>query len=140
MHIMRRKVIQDFANVFCQMFMCWRLGIPNNLDILETLGSGVLSIDVQTGACVYNATTALDLPIAHELHTWFIEALVKHHIPPAAIISAELTVAFHVRVEHKRRVRNRYLAFHCRSHIATDEKAYIGEAHEPADQPPLGLR
>jgi len=136
---MRRKVLQDFANVFCQMFMGWRLGIPNNLDILETLGTGVLTIDVRTGECRYNATTALNLPIVHELRAWFMEQLANHHIPADAIASAELTVAFQVRVEHKKRVRNRYLAFHCRSRIATDEKEYIGEAHEPADQPPLVL-
>jgi hypothetical protein len=124
---MRRKVLQDFANVFCQMFVGWRLHIADDLQRLEQLTSGVLAIDILTAACQHNGADFPPLTIAVEIQAWFTDQLHKHAIPVHAIERAALVVEFQVGIEQRKRRRIRHLQFLCRSQIATAEKVYRSE-------------
>jgi len=65
---MRKKALQDLANVFCQMFVGWRM--QEDLQLLIDAGSCSITIDVVTGTAFLDDTPT-KLHIAEEISAWF---------------------------------------------------------------------
>lgn len=82
---MGHKVLTDHANVFCQMFVGWRMA--EDFAKLVSLPDGVLTIDVVAGACQHNDVGQVDIHIAREISAWFFDRLTRHHIPREDICS-----------------------------------------------------
>jgi len=125
---MRRKILQDHANVFCQMLVGWRMG--GDLERLHALGSGHLSIDVLTGACTHNEGVVSELHVALELNAWFLERLAQHSIPVQAISHASVDADLSVSEEPRQRGTCALLAWECQSIIRTDDASYVGQLSE----------
>jgi len=125
---MRRKILQDHANVFCQMLVGWRM--LEDLGRLRGLGSGNLALNVLTSAVTFEGSPIEPLFIAKEISTWFAARLEKYEIPReeihVAIVEAEITLE---EVKRGRRSAT-ILDWNCRSLIRTIEKEYIGHLAE----------
>lgn len=87
---MGRKRLNHAAETFCAMFCGWRLS--NSYVELQTLGSGVLDIDVLELECSFNGNPIGLMPIAYELNGWLLDDMEKHNIPIAELSSALLSV------------------------------------------------
>jgi hypothetical protein len=122
---MRRKVLQDHANVFCQMFVGWRM-IANDIPTLVRLRHGPLTIDVLTGTAKHADAPIRNLYIAGELQAWFAAQLAEHNIPREAIAAAVVYVDFDATAVPRRRHDRFKLAFDCRSLIETADRKYEG--------------
>jgi hypothetical protein len=126
---LRRKVLQDFANTFCQQFL--DLGSGHDVATFVRLGSGSYSMNLLTGECMQDGTLIPNLKVCQEYRRWLAEQLVQHRIPPG-LRSAALTVDVLVR---RASVRESYghhfgsadLEFQCRAELETDERVYRGE-------------
>ncbi len=127
---MRRKVIQDFANVFCQRM----IDLPDGYDLASFAhyGSGKYRADILTGECSCN-----DRPIP-KLHTcvvfdeWLRRRLEKHAISrdriEAATLEVNVTVSeVNLRSSYGHRFASAHFTFECQSEIRTDEKSYVGQ-------------
>ena len=128
---MRRKVLQDFANVFCQRF----IDLPSGHDLATFvyLGSGSATLDILSGECTFNGNPIRSLHTCAEDRKWLEEQCAKHHIPLAGILGATMAIAVDVTNVVVRSAfgythRSACFAFVCRSKIATDEKSYVGQA------------
>jgi hypothetical protein len=126
---LRRKVLQDFANVFCQQFL--ELGSGHDVATFVRLGSGTYALNILTGACARDGAPIPELKVCREYRLWLIEQLAKRHVPPGllhAVLTVEVTVV-------NSTVKNSYghlfgsadFTFRCRSELRTDEKVYVGE-------------
>ena len=125
---MRRKVLQDHANTFCQMLVGWRMG--DDLDALAELPDGILSVNVLTGQAVHSVTGALHLGIAGELKAWFGNRLETCGIPTAEIRAAEVSATIgteRIPTNHKKIVS---FDFSVKSRIETSDAEYSGELQE----------
>jgi hypothetical protein len=80
---MKWKVIQDFANVFCQRF----IDLPSGYDLaaFAHMGTGTASLDVMTGQCTFNGAPIRPLETCAQNRIWLEEQCRKHRIPIAAI-------------------------------------------------------
>lgn len=87
---MGRKRLNHAAETFCAMFCGWRL--MNSYVELQTLGSGVLDIDVLEPKCTFNGNPIAPLSIAYELNGWLLDDMQKHNISIAELSSALLSV------------------------------------------------
>ncbi|WP_409267756.1 hypothetical protein [Massilia sp. BHUDP2] len=87
---MGRKRLNHAAETFCAMFCGWRL--TNSYVELQTLGSGVLDIDVLEAKCNFNGSPISSVSIAHELNGWLLQDKQKHNIPITELSSALLSV------------------------------------------------
>jgi hypothetical protein len=127
---MRRKVIQNFANVFCQRL----LDLPDGHDVASFAhyGSGTFHANVLTGECSFNSKSIPNLRLCDTYRDWLREQSEKHRVPYEQIVAA----AFEVRVVVKDvNLRSSYghlfasahFFFECRSEIKTDEKSYVGQ-------------
>ncbi len=128
---MRRKVIQDFANVFCQRFV----DLPSGYDLatFAYLGSGTVVLDVLTGECSFNGVAIRQLHTCEEDRAWLGEQCHKHNIPLDGIIRAAMTIVVDVtdvvvKRTHRHTFRSACFTFDCQSEIATNEKLYRGRA------------
>lgn len=128
---MRRKVIQDFANVFCQRF----IDLPSGYDLatFANLRSGTASLDILSGECVFSGVPIRHLHTCDENRTWLDEQCRKHGIPFAGIVKAVMTITVDVtdivvKTSSWDTSRSARFAFECQSQIATDEKVYEGRA------------
>jgi hypothetical protein len=125
---MRRKVLQDFANVFCQRFV----DLPDGHDLatFAHLGSGTYALDILNGACTRNGVPILQLKTCTQYRDWLEAQLVKHRVP-SGLASARMTI--HVTVSGIQ-VRRAYghvqasatFAIDCSSDLTTDQKRYVG--------------
>lgn len=122
---MRRNVLQDCANVFCQMFVGWRM-VGNDIPTLVRLGRGPLTINVLTGSAEHSGNAVGNLYIAGELRAWFEAQLVKQRILPETIKAATLHVDFDAAAAPRRRHDRLKLRFDCRSSIETADRTYVG--------------
>ena len=126
---MRRKVLQDFANTFCQQFL--DLGSGHDVATFVERGSGLYSMNLLTGTCSYNGAPIPELKACAEYRSWLADQLAKRSVPDG-LLNAELAVRLAVR---KAEVTESYghlfgsadLEFHCRAELAIDEKTYLGE-------------
>ena len=124
---MRRKILQHFADVFCQMFVGWRMG--EDVDVLSKIHDGQIYIDVLRGQA-FLAGQSLNIWIAGELQAWFASALEKHNIPIEAIREAKLLVDINASTTERKRAAVTDFDFACHSVISTDEKTYESSLEE----------
>ena len=129
---MKRKVLQDHANTFCQMFVGWRM-VANDVPALLQLGSGPVAIDVLTGETTHRGAPIRRLYIACELQAWFEHELSAHAIPRDVIRSATLVAEFDASSRSTRRGDRVTLRVICRSRIDTAERSYASELAEDVD-------
>src|SRR5882757_6152400 len=87
---MRRKVIQDFANVFCQRI----LQLPDGYDLASFVhyGSGAYDLDILTGECSLNGERISTLRTCDVFKEWLCVQLAKHLIAPNDIERAHLRI------------------------------------------------
>jgi hypothetical protein len=128
---MRRKVIQDFANVFCQRFV----DLPSGYDLatFAHLGSGTAVLDILTGECTFNGLPIRQLETCGEYRMWLEKQCEKHNIPVTAITKATMTVGVEITdlvVKPSVGFTRRAASFGCACHsqISTAEKTYEGRA------------
>ncbi len=121
---MRRKVLQDFANTICQMFVGWSMG--DDAETLAEIGEGVILIDLLAGTASANGR-AINLWITGELQAWFLGRLDISTIDRSLVNSAVLEVAFITEPVPQKKRRGTIFSWKCRSAIVTDELKYEGE-------------
>jgi hypothetical protein len=126
---MRRKVIQDFANVFCQRV----IDLPDGHDLASfaRYGSGKYNLSILTGECRLNGSAIPKLRMCDVYSEWLCTQLEKHGIEPDAIREAvlEIDVAMqevNLRSSYSHRFASAHFFFDCHSRLSTDEKTYIG--------------
>lgn len=125
---MQRKVLQDFVNVFCQMFVGWRMS--NDLSKLTELGDTQITINVFSGTAFIQEYKPVQLYIAEELSAWFLRRLTEVDIPLSGIVSASLSVDQKLRMEETKTKRVAHFDFDCKSEIRTNTKTYHGSLKE----------
>ena len=127
---MRRKVIQDFANVFCQRILL----LPEGYDLASFAhyGSGNYELNILDGECRFNGKPIPELRTCETFKDWLFAQLEKHHIPRQAIEIANLKIdveisQLDVGLSYTHEYSTAYFSFACRSEINTDEKSYTSE-------------
>ncbi|SEL53624.1 hypothetical protein SAMN04487910_2749 [Aquimarina amphilecti] len=124
---MRRKRLQHHTDIFCDMFVGWRMA--NDLDKLTELKSGILEFDFINKTQILNGIESLiDFNMFYEISGWFIEDLEKHNIDIKEIKKATLKVKFDVEIilgKTKSKTKSTTeLSFIMKAKILTDEKEY----------------
>lgn len=126
---MRRKVIQDFANVFCQRV----IDLPDGYDLaaFARYGSGKYMLNILTGNCSLNGNEIPKLQTCDVYSEWLRTQFEKHGIEPDAIHEAVLEVDVAVkevslRSSYGHRFASAHFFFDCHSRLSTDEKTYTG--------------
>ena len=124
---MRRKAIQDFANVFCYRF----LQLPEGYDLAAFVhyGSGTYELNVLTGECSFNGEPIPKLRTCDVFREWLFTQLGKHLIPHESIEVARLKIdvtvsQVNVRQSYGNGFASAHFSFDCQSEIRTDEKSY----------------
>jgi hypothetical protein len=127
---MRRKVIQDFANVFCQRI----LQLPEGYDLASFVhyGSGKYALNIFNGECSFNRNPIPKLRTCDVFKEWLFAQLDKHSIPhdgiEAARLNIDVTVSeISVRQSYGHEYASAHFAFDCESEIRTNEKAYVSK-------------
>ena len=125
---MRRKVLQDYANKVCEMFVGWRLAVSaNDIPRLIEAGSGDLDVNLLDESVRLNGVDMATLGIAREVAAWLQDRCAADRVPVAELQEVRIRVAFNVSEKTGRnghRVRD--LDFKCKSRIVTDERTYEG--------------
>jgi hypothetical protein len=126
---MRRKVIQDFANVFCQRV----IDLPSGYDLASFAhyGSGKYTLSILTGECSHNGVPIPKLRTCDVYEEWLRTQLGKQGISQNEIQEARLEIDVvvqdvKVRSSYGNRFAEAHFSFDCHSEIRTDEKAYLG--------------
>ncbi len=147
---MRRKRLQHCADTLCHMFCGWRL--VNSYQAIESLGSGMLAIDVLTTEAKFGETVTDPLPIAGELQHWLMTELKAHSIPIDRILSAMMFAKLDLtKTSWKNRMSRDHCFDHkgaeivsreinrcviaCSSRIVTDETEYVSKFHNIEEWP-----
>jgi hypothetical protein len=127
---MRRKVLQDFANLFCQRI----IDLPSGYDLASFAhhGSGTYIANILTGACSLNGNPIPSLRICEDYREWLNVQTDKHKIQTEGIKEAILQINVGVdKVNIKSSYRHQFadarFSFDCQSEIKTDEKSYKGK-------------
>ena len=126
---MRRKVLQDFANVFCQRL----IDLPSGYDLASVArcGSGKYALSILTGQCSHNGVPIPKLNTCDVYDEWLNTQLAKHRIEKSHIQEASLEIDVvvqnvNLRISFGHRFASAHFFFDCHSEIRTDEKAYRG--------------
>jgi hypothetical protein len=126
---MRRKVFQDFANVFCQRV----INLPDGYDLASFAhyGSGKYKANISTGECSYNGTPIPQLRLCRTYQEWLRTQFEKHGVRQDGIRAATLEVKVAVRdvnllSSYGHRFASAHFFFECQSEIRSDEKTYVG--------------
>jgi hypothetical protein len=126
---MRRKVIQDFANLFCQRV----IDLPEGYDLASfaRYGSGRYKLSILTGECSLDGSEIPKLRTCGVYSEWLRTQSEKHGIEPHAIQEAVLEIDVAVkevslRSSYGHRFASAHFFFDCHSRLSTDEKTYIG--------------
>ena len=124
---MRRKVIQDFANVFCQRI----LQLPEGYDLASFVryGSGIYELNILTGECTFDGEPIPKLRTCDVFREWLFTQLDKRLIPrehiEVARLKIDVTVSqVNVRQSYGNEFASAHFSFDCQSEIRTDEKVY----------------
>jgi len=127
---MRRKILQDFANLFCQKI----IDLPSGYDLASFAhhGSGLYSANILTGVCTLNGKPIPPLRTCDEYREWLSVQLSKHRINSEGIKSVGLQIELkvdkvNIKSSHGHQFADAHFSFDCRSQIATDEKSYKGK-------------
>ncbi|HEY6304678.1 MAG TPA: hypothetical protein VIX14_16590 [Terriglobales bacterium] len=126
---MRRKVIQDFANLFCQRVM----DLPDGYDTASFAhyGSGKYKAEILTGQCSHNGGPIPKLRTWAVYDEWLCTQLEKHGIQRDRIEAATLEMnvvvgGVSLRSSYGHRFASAHFSFECPSEIRIDEKSYGG--------------
>jgi hypothetical protein len=127
---MRRKVIQDFANVFCQRI----LQLPSGYDIASFVyyGSGTYELNILDGICCFNGNQVPKLRTCDIFKEWLFTQVDKHLIPQDCIEAANLKITVNisnltVKEAFGHESALAHFSFDCQSEIRTDEKNYTSK-------------
>jgi hypothetical protein len=133
--VVNRKILQHFADVFCQMFL--NSGCYGDSNILANLGSGTVRMDLLTQQCWHNDMAMPTLRTCSRHKAWLRDQLLKHRIPESRIEEANLEIDYSVELWDKGDWHHlkRCATFHfdCRGIIRTDEKEYVSIASDTQD-------
>lgn len=126
---MRRKVLQDFANLFCQR----TIDLPSGYDLASFAhhGSGMYRANILTGECSLNGRPIPALRTCHDYKDWLNAQLDKHGIQQEGIKEVSLQVKMNVdkvniESSYGHQSADAHFSFDCHSEIRTDEKSYTG--------------
>jgi hypothetical protein len=125
---MGHKVLQDHANVFCQMFMGWRMA--DDLKVFAKLPSGQLRVNVLDATCEHSVAGMVVTHIAREIRAWFLHRLELHKIPLHDIVDAHLVVQMKSAIAPSRK-RGITLDWTCDATIRTRDREYSAHLAEP---------
>jgi hypothetical protein len=124
---MRRKVIQHFADIFCQRIV----QLPDGYDLAAFVhyGSGTYKLNILSGECSHTGEPIPTLRTCDEFREWLFTQLDKHNVPRVGIDAATLTINLTVsEIAVKQSFGNMFASAHfsldCSSEILTDEKSY----------------
>jgi hypothetical protein len=136
---MRRKVLQDFANVCCQRFLT-SLSNSDRVNFV-IFGSGKVTMDFLSLRCSHEGYTLSPLGYCVSFREWLAENCRKHSFEIGDLKEARLEVRMDVQTERRDRPAfvgwlTPTIAFECESRIATDEKAYTCQM---SDTPNMGI-
>lgn len=119
---MRRKIIQNYVDVLCQMAIGWRL--TDDLETLAELPDGVIEIDLRALTAVHSTTGKVDLCLTGELAAWLRGRFATDRIQEDQILRAELrlkSTTDRIKTDKKRIVSFDWV---CHSLIATERMLY----------------
>jgi hypothetical protein len=126
---MRRKIIQEFVNSFCQRV----IDLPDGYDLatFAYYGSGSYMANILTGESSHNGNPIERLRLCDVYQQWMHKQLDKYGIELNGIKKAILQVNVEVKdVNLRSSFGHRYASAHfffvCQSEIGTDEKLYMG--------------
>ena len=125
---MRRKVLQDFANVLCQRF----IDLPSGYDLATFvhLGSGFYLLDILNGNCSRDGLPIPPLMTCTEYRDWLQVQFAKRNIalePLRISMGVNILVSdVRVRTSFGHVFASAFFECSCRSEIRTDEKTYSG--------------
>ena len=125
---MRRKVLQDYANTFCQMLVGWRMG--EDLETLSALPDGELSINVLSGEATHSVVGSLKLWVAEEIQAWFKHRLEVSGIPAGEIQLASISAQINTGRIATNRKKVVSFDFTVTSQIETSDATYSGKLKE----------
>lgn len=127
---MRRKVLQEFANSFCQRV----IDLPDGYDLASFAhyGSGTFSANILSGECSHNCNPIPQLRLCDVYRQWMNTQLEKHCIQWEGIREVVIEVKVKVkgvslRSSFGHRFASAHFSFVCKSEIKTDEKSYVGQ-------------
>jgi len=126
--IMRRKVLQDFANLFPQ----WFIDLTSGYDVAAFVhyGSGSYQLDILTGQCTRDGIAIPSLATCRQYREWLEQHLKKHNVPPGLAhvrLSINVVVSeIQVKKSYGHVLASAHFDFDCHSEIATAEKTYCG--------------
>ena len=127
---MRRKVLQEFVNSFCQRV----LDLPEGYDLASfaLYGSGVYEVNILTGDCMRNGNLIPPLRLCDIYQKWMLKQAEKRGIEKNGILAATLRIKVDVedvslRSSGSHRFASGHFFFVCRSEIVTDENTYVGQ-------------
>jgi hypothetical protein len=134
---MGHKVLQDHVNVFCQMFMGWRM--QQDLDTFARLPAGHLRINVLEATCEHSVTGRVDTYIAGEIKAWFLHRLELHRIPLHDIVEAQLAVHMKVTGLFGKKAGVTF-DWTCDAVIRTADRDYLAHLTEPHTWIPMQMK
>jgi hypothetical protein len=124
----RRKILQNYANVLCQHFI--DLGSGADAGTLAELGAGQYRLDILDGVCTKDGDEISELSVCRHFREWLLEQLKKHQVPPgveAAVLEVDIGVSnVTVKESYGHVFGAAEFTYVCRSEIRTDEKTYAG--------------
>ncbi len=128
---MRRKVIQDFANVFCQRILL----LPEGYDLATFVhyGSGVYELNILNDDCRFNGNQIPKMRTSETFKQWLFVQLEEHHIPTEAIEAAELKIKVRISqlevglMSQTHEFALAHFSFDCHSEIRTSERSYTSK-------------
>ncbi len=126
---MKRKVIQDFANVCNQMF----LTSHNNSDRINFVifGSGIITMDFLSQRCTHNRLTICPLFYCISYRKWLGDQCAKHGIDFSILEAVELSVTLEVKisriVDRSMTWMTTFMEFDCSSRIVAYKKEYTSK-------------
>ncbi len=126
---MRRKILQDYANKVCEMFVGWRLAVSgDDIPRLIDAGSGELEVNLLEVSVVLDGAIVPAFGIVHEVAAWLRDRCQADRVSFEEIREARVHIAFSATEEARKGQRVRDLHFQCKSRLVTDERAYEGAA------------
>lgn len=127
---MRRKVLQDFANVSCQRFLT-PLSNSDRINFV-IFGSGKVAMDFLPLRCSHESTPLSPLGYCVTSRKWLEENCLRHSFEISDLKEARLEVTLDVQTARPDRPAfadwlTPHIEFRCESRIARDERVYAGQ-------------